>query len=99
MLNDIDSDAVMDSFAKSFKGEASEYMLAKEGDPKSAIRQVVQGDISLKGECEERADPVSGDLLQKGIENKRALFAKSDLEQNSAVAKAVPYKPEKDHER
>lgn len=77
VLNDIDSDAVMDSFAKSFKGEASEYMLAKEGDPESAIRQVVQGDISLKGECEERADPVNSDLLQRGIENKRAIFAKS----------------------
>ena len=50
LLNDIDSDAVMDSFAKSFKGEASEYMLAKEGDPESSIRQAVQGDISRKGE-------------------------------------------------
>ena len=86
LLNDIDSDAVMDSFAKSFKGEASEYMLAKEGDPEAAIRQVVQGDISLKGECEEKADPINSDLLQKGIENKRALFAKAYLEQNSAVA-------------
>ena len=92
VLNDIDSDAVMDSFAKSFKGEASEYMLAKEGDPEVAIRQVVRGDISLKEECEERADPVNGDLLQKGIENKRALFAKSYLEQNSAVANAFATK-------
>lgn len=86
LLNDIDSDAVMDSFAKSFKGEASEYMLAKKGDPEAAIRQVVQGDISRKGECEERADPVNGDLLQKGIETKRSLFAKSYLEQNSKFA-------------
>lgn len=92
VLNDIDSDAVMDSFAKSFKGEASEYMLAKEGDPESAIRQVVQGDISLKGECEERADPVNSDLLQRGIENKRAIFAKSYLEQNGAVANSFAAK-------
>lgn len=92
VLNDIDSDAVMDSFAKSFKGEASEYMLAKEGDPESAIRQVVQGDISLKGECEERADPVNSDLLQRGIENKRAIFAKSYLEQNGAVANSFAVK-------
>lgn len=92
LLNDIDSDAVMDSFAKSFKGEASEYMLAKEGDPEAAIRQVVQGDISLKGECEERADPINSDLLQKGIENKRALFAKTYLEQNGAVANAFATK-------
>ena len=92
LLNDIDSDAVMDSFAKSFKGEASEYMLAKEGDPESSIRQAVQGDISRKGECEERADPVNGDLLQKGIENKRALFAKTYLEQNGAFANAFATK-------
>lgn len=92
LLNDIDSDAVMDSFAKSFKGEASEYMLAKEGDPEAAIRQVVQGDISLKEECEERADPVNGGLLQKGIEDKRAIFAKSYLEQNGAVANAFATK-------
>lgn len=92
LLNDIDSDAVMDSFAKSFKGEASEYMLAKEGDPESSIRQAVQGDISRKGECEERADPVNGDLLQKGIENKRALFAKTYLEQNGAVANSFAAK-------
>lgn len=92
VLNDIDSDAVMDSFAKSFKGEASEYMLAKEGDPESAIRQVVQGDISLKGECEESADPVNSDLLQRGIENKRAIFAKSYLEQNGAVANSFATK-------
>lgn len=86
VLNDIDSDAVMDSFAKKFKGEASEYMLAKEGDPEATIRQVVQGDVSLKEECEERADPVNGDLLQKGIENKRSLFAASYFEKNSAFA-------------
>ena len=92
LLKDIDSDAVMDSFAKSYKGEASEYMLAKEGDPEFAIRQVVQGDISRKGECEERADPINGELLQKGIENKRALFAKSYLEQNGAVANAFATK-------
>lgn len=86
ILKDLDSDAIMDSFARNFKGESSEYILAKEGDPEANIRQIVQGDISLKGECEEKADPINGDLLQKGIETKRSLFAKSYLEQNSKFA-------------
>lgn len=58
LLNDIDSDAVMDSFAKSFKGEASEYMLAKEGDPEAAIFC-----LGVKSHCDEAVENGAKDAV------------------------------------